>query len=204
MIKINTNLKPKSFKPVFYKSTVSILGRKSTKKSFEKKLSIFPSVWICNLLTSSPVFAEAGKIFDFNATLPVMAVQFILLMIFLDKNWFGPVGKVLDERNKKVNTMLSSFKDGNEELEALQTEAESILRDARTEAKTKISEAKADLSQKAEAKLLAQKAKLSNELTIGIKKLEDERDSAQKELDVQVGELSKYILERVLPTGFSL
>merc|ERR1712007_62772 len=109
-------------------------------------------------------------------------------MIFLDKNWFGPVGKVLDERNKKVNTLLSSFKDGNGELEALQTEAESILKDARTEAKTKISEAKTDLSQKAEAKLLAQKVKLSNELTIGIKKLKDERDSAQKELDVQVGE----------------
>merc|ERR1712060_784350 len=97
------------------------------------------------------VFAEAGKIFDFNATLPIMAAQFIALMIFLDKNWFSPVGKVLDQRNEKVRTLLCSFNDGREELVALQTEAETILKDARTEAKAKISEAKTNSAEKAEA-----------------------------------------------------
>merc|ERR1711920_1056733 len=138
-----------------------------------------------NLFSTSPAFAEAGKIFDFNATLPIMAAQFIALMIFLDKNWFFPVGKVLDQRNEKVRTLLCSFNDGSEELIVLQIEAETILKDARTEAKAKISESKINSTKKAEAKLVIQKAKLNDELTKAIKKLETEKDAAQKELDMQ-------------------
>merc|ERR1711904_439290 len=143
------------------------------------KSSYLKSILALNLLSTSPVFAEAGKIFDFNATLPIMAAQFIALMVFLDKNWFSPVGKVLDQRNKKVRILLCSFNDGREELIALQTEAENILKDARAEAKAKISEAKANSAEKAEAKLATQKAKLNDELAGAIRKLETEKDAAQ-------------------------
>merc|ERR1712151_533361 len=185
------------------------LGQKSLSNKFKKELihnkpSYLKSILALNLFSTSPAFAEVGKIFDFNATLPIMAVQFIALMVFLDENWFSPVGKVLDQRNEKVRTLLCSFNDGREELVALQTEAETILKDARTEAKAKISEAKANSAEKAEAKLATQKAKLNDELAGAIIKLETEKDAAQKELDSQAGELSKYILERVLPAGFSL
>ena len=57
-----------------------------------------------------PAHADAGKIFDFNLTLPIMAGQFLLLMVFLDKFWFGPVGKVLDERDGYIRDQLKKFK----------------------------------------------------------------------------------------------
>ena len=57
-----------------------------------------------------PAHADAGKIFDFNLTLPIMAGQFLLLMVFLDKFWFGPVGKVLDERDGYIREQLQKFK----------------------------------------------------------------------------------------------
>lgn len=41
-----------------------------------------------------PAAAEAGKLFDFNLTLPIMAGEILLLMVFLEKFWFTPVGKV--------------------------------------------------------------------------------------------------------------
>merc|ERR1712196_521265 len=103
-----------------------------------------------------------------------------------------------------MGTLLCSFNDGREELVALQTEAETILKDARAEAKAKISEAKTNSTEKAEAKLKKQKTKINDELAGAIRKLETEKDAAQKELDLQADELSKYILERVLPAGFSL
>ena len=37
--------------------------------------------------------AEAGKLFDFDLTLPIIATEFLLLMTILDKTVFGPVGK---------------------------------------------------------------------------------------------------------------
>lgn len=67
-------------------------------------------VAISNALMALPAHADAGKIFDFNLTLPIMAGQFLLLMVFLDKFWFGPVGKVLDERDGYIREQLQKFK----------------------------------------------------------------------------------------------
>jgi F-type H+-transporting ATPase subunit b len=52
------------------------------------------SAIVANALMALPAAAEAGKLFDFNLTLPIMAGELLLLMVFLDKFWFGPVGKV--------------------------------------------------------------------------------------------------------------
>ncbi len=42
---------------------------------------------VANVLMALPAAAEAGKLFDFNLTLPVMAGEILLLMVFLDKFW---------------------------------------------------------------------------------------------------------------------
>jgi hypothetical protein len=39
-----------------------------------------------------------------------MTGQFLLLMVFLDKFWFTPVGKVLDERDGYIREQLQKFK----------------------------------------------------------------------------------------------
>merc|ERR1719238_988683 len=101
------------------------------------------------MLTTLPAYSGTGKVFDFNATLPAMAVQFLLLMVFLEKTWFGPVGKVLDERDAKIRARLSSVKTGGEELEALQKDAESLLKEARADAQAKIAQAKNNATIKA-------------------------------------------------------
>merc|ERR1711963_1266359 len=73
--------------------------------------------------------AEAGKIFDFNATLPAQIFQFLALMFFLDKSWFGPVGKLLDERDEKIKSKLASVTSNSDEVEKLRKEAEKLLAD---------------------------------------------------------------------------
>merc|ERR1711904_271117 len=93
----------------------------------------------------------SGKVFDFNATLPIMAAQFILLVIFLDKTWFGPVGEVLDARDELVRNRLMTVKSGNDELEALLSNAEKLLKDARADAQAEIADAKTKAASKAEA-----------------------------------------------------
>merc|ERR1711959_426243 len=135
--------------------------------------------------------AHAGKVFDFNATLPLMTAQFLLLMVFLDKTWFGPVGNILDKRDAMIRNRLTSAKSGYDELEALQNEAETILKEARAAAK-------------AEAELGAEKSKLDAELARAVSDLEATRASTQKDIEQQVAELSEYIVKKVLPPGFPL
>lgn len=48
-----------------------------------------------------------------------MAGELLLLMVFLDKFWFGPVGKVLDERDATLRSQLGTVKDGSSELTRL-------------------------------------------------------------------------------------
>jgi F-type H+-transporting ATPase subunit b len=76
-----------------------------------------------NALLAAPAFAEAGKIFDFNLTLPLMAGQFLLLMVFLDKAWFSPVGALLDERDQSLRGKLALVKDNTSDVKKLQVRA---------------------------------------------------------------------------------
>jgi hypothetical protein len=74
------------------------------------------AVAVGNALLAAPALAEPGKIFDFNLTLPLMAGQFLLLMIILDKLVYTPVGKVLDDRDAVLRSKLEAVKDNSGDL----------------------------------------------------------------------------------------
>ena len=59
---------------------------------------------------------EPGKIFDFNLTLPIIASEFLLLMVILDKTVFGPVGKALDDRDALIRSQLAAVGDNSTEV----------------------------------------------------------------------------------------
>jgi len=51
--------------------------------------------------------ASEGGLFDFDATLPLMAVQVVALTFILNALFFKPVGQVVEEREGYVTTSLS-------------------------------------------------------------------------------------------------
>jgi hypothetical protein len=63
-----------------------------------------------------------------NATLPAMAGQFLLLMVALDKLWFTPVGKVLDERDALIRSKLANVSDNTGDVDKYAQEAQEILK----------------------------------------------------------------------------
>jgi F-type H+-transporting ATPase subunit b len=156
---------------------------------------------LSNIIISLPAHAEAGKIFDFNLTLPIMMGQFLLLMVFLDKSWFSPVGKLLDERDSELRGKLSLVKDNSGEVSKLQAEAEKILSEARAAAQKLIADAKAVVAAECGKELAAAKAKVDAELATAMATLDAEKQAALAGLDAQVNKLSADILDRVLPSG---
>merc|ERR1712050_647746 len=94
--------------------------------------------------------AATGKIFDFDATFPIMLAQLWTLEKFLDKAWIQPLSKVMDERNEKVKSRVAQVKGNTDEVDALKAEAEKILADARAEAAQKKAAAKAQRAKTAE------------------------------------------------------
>jgi F-type H+-transporting ATPase subunit b len=155
---------------------------------------------IANLVATMPAqAAEAGKIFDFNLTLPIMATQFLLLMVFLEKTWFTPVGNVLDERDRVLREKLSSVKDNSSELEALQKEAEDIIDKARKEASAAIQAAKQASEEDIQKAADEHKKQMDKELEAALATLQKEQSAALGDVDAKVSKLVDEVLNRVLP-----
>lgn len=88
----------------------------------------------------------SGGLFDFNATLPIMAIQFILLNIVLTIVFYKPIGKIIDDRNSYVNNNLITaseklikadelYKQYNEQLKTARVSAEATIAQSEKEAK---------------------------------------------------------------------
>lgn len=113
---------------------------------------------VANVIMAMPAHADAGKLFDFNLTLPVMATEFLLLMVFLDKTWFTPVGDLLDKRDAELRGMVGEVKDNSANLAALKAEADEILRSARAESQAQLQAVKAECQADMDSKFAAAKA----------------------------------------------
>merc|ERR1712205_268225 len=111
------------------RSSVCLSDLKTPAIRINRVIREVPTFVVANVLFAMP--AHAGKVFDFNATLPIMAAQFLILMVFLEKTWFGPVGNILDERDAKIRVRLASAKSGSDDLESLQNEADMLIKEAR-------------------------------------------------------------------------
>lgn len=83
------------------------------------KTNVPAAVALVNAVAASPAHAEAGKLFDFDLTLPIIATEFLLLMTILDKTVFGPVGKALDDRDELIRSQLAAVGDNSSEVESL-------------------------------------------------------------------------------------
>ena len=88
----------------------------------------------------------AGGLFDFNATLPLMAIQFVLLTTVLTFVFYKPVSKVIDERETYINGNLTQaseklikadelYKEYDEQLKTARVNAQSVIAQSEKEAK---------------------------------------------------------------------
>ena len=140
----------------------------------------------------------AGGLFDFNATLPLMALQFVLLTVVLTFVFYKPVSIVLEERETLINTNLSSASEKLLKADELCKQYEEQLKEAKTSAQSVIataeSEAKEIVSQEV-AQARKDAAKLIDQTNL---ELEAQKKLALQQLETQIDELSQLIKEKLL------
>ena len=76
----------------------------------------------------------AGGLFDFNATLPLMAIQFVLLTTILTFTFYKPVGKVLEERETLISGNLATASERLLKADTLYEQYDEQLKEARKNA----------------------------------------------------------------------
>lgn len=156
---------------------------------------------VANVLLVLPAAAASGKIFDFNMTLPTMATEFLLLMVFLEKFWFTPVGEVLDKRDNEIRSKLTSVKDNTGDVDRLIADAEAILKEARSEVSAMVNSKKSAKTAELDKAYNEAKAKITSEVDAAIAVLDKESATMLAALDAQVDKISGEVLKRVLPEG---
>jgi F-type H+-transporting ATPase subunit b len=86
------------------------------------------------------VIEGAGGLFDFNATLPLMAIQFILLSVVLTFVFYKPISKVVDDRNLYIKENFEAAYEKLAKADALNDQYNEKLRVANFSARAFISD----------------------------------------------------------------
>ncbi len=141
---------------------------------------------------------KSGGLFDLDATLPLMAIQFLILMAVLNAIFYKPLGAAIDERETYVRTAKGNAKERLAKAEKLAAEYEQSLADTRREARSVIEQAQA-AAQKiaAENQAIAQQAATAEREALQ-KQLDEQKAAAMSQLETQVASLSQQILGKLL------
>ena len=84
-----------------------------------------------SILISLSEVEGPGGLFDINATLPLVAIQFILLMVLLNVILYSPLLTVIEERKDYILTNLAEASEKLAQAKALNAEYEEELESAR-------------------------------------------------------------------------
>ena len=155
-------------------------------------------------MTSWLLLAEAGAqeggLFDLDATLPLMALQVVLLTFILNALFFRPVGKAVEDREGYINTSLAEAKSKLAQAERLEADLKAQLKDARQEAQALVVSAEQEMDRLYRAALAEATASANASREQARRQIDAERDIALAELDRQADLLSDQIVSRLLPT----
>ena len=124
-----------------------------------------------SILISSSEVSGPGGLFDINLTLPLIAIQFILLTIVLNIVLYTPLLTVIEERKEYILTNLGKASELLSEANKLIKQYEQELTNVRKEAQLEIAN-----SQKIHKEIL------ETELNISQKYIDNLLDTIQKDL----------------------
>ena len=148
------------------------------------------------------LLAEAGVpeggLFDLDATLPLMAVQVVLLTFLLNPLFFRPVGKVVEDREGYISTSRADAKQKLAQVQRLEADLTEQLRGARQAAQTAIVEAEQEVDRLYREALATAEAEANRTREQARREIEAQRESAQSQLMAQVDQLSAQIIQRLL------
>ena len=136
--------------------------------------------------------------FDFDATLPLMAVQFLILTALLNAVFYKPLTKVLDERDEYVRGGATDSREKLAEAESIVKEYEKQIAQARRESQNLVQTAQAEAKEITAQKIAAAQQEVQSQREAAAQEIEQQKAAALSTLEQQVDSLSRQILEKIL------
>jgi F-type H+-transporting ATPase subunit b len=150
-----------------------------------------------SILISSSEVSGPGGLFDIDATLPLVAIQFLLLMVILNIILYNPLLTVIEERKEYILTNLSKASEILAEANNLTTQYEQELDSVRKEAQSEITNSQKIHKEILEVELNISQKYIDNLLDTITKDLLTKKDIALNSLDEIVTSLCSNIETRL-------
>ena len=148
------------------------------------------------------LLAEAGVpeggLFDLDATLPLMAVQVVLLTFLLNSLFFRPVGKVVEDREGYISTSRADAKEKLAQIQRLEADLAEQLKGARQAAQAAVVEAEQEVDGLYRAAITQAELEANSTKEAARREMDDERNQARSQLQSRVDQLSDQIINRLL------
>jgi F-type H+-transporting ATPase subunit b len=156
------------------------------------------NVTLTSLVQMLAMSEGAGGLFDFNATLPLMALQFVLLTVLLTFLFYKPISNTLEERETFINKNLTEASDTLLKADQLYQEYEEQLKTARTDAQLVIAQSEKEAKEIVASEIEQARKDAANLIEQTNRELEAQKVLALEKLESQVDELSQLIKEKLL------
>jgi len=150
-----------------------------------------------SLLISSSEISGPGGLFDIDATLPLVAIQFILLQVTLKVLLYSPLLTVITERNEYILNNLAKASETLAKANELTAQYEQELNSVRKEAQLEITNSQKIHKEILEIELNISQKYIDNLLDTITKDLLDKKNTALNSLDTIVQSLCVEIETRL-------
>jgi len=150
-----------------------------------------------SILISTSEVSGPGGLFDIGATLPLVAIQFLLLMVILNIILYSPLLAIIEERKEYILTNLGKASEILAEANNLTTQYEEELTSVRKEAQLEITSSQKIHKEILETELNISQKYIDNLLDTIVKDLVAKRNIALSNLDEIVQSLCTDIETRL-------
>ncbi len=141
--------------------------------------------------------------FDFDATLPLVAIQFLLLVAVLNAVFFKPLSKVLSDRQDYVNGNNSEARERQDKAKRLEQDYNDKLSSSRRRSQSIIAEAQTEAQKKSSGQIADTQRRLQEQTMSVQLELEQQKQAAFNTLEKEVDSLSQQILTKLLGPDFA-
>lgn len=153
-------------------------------------------------MTSWLLLAEAGAkeggLFDLDATLPLMALQVVILTFILNSLFFRPVGKAVEDREGYIATSRAEAKQKLGQAERLEAELKEQLKEARQLSQKLILEAEQESDRLYREALSVATAESNASREQARREIDSQRTAALQQLNGDADQLAAQIVDRLL------
>ena len=155
--------------------------------------------WLLLATAGAASSAPEGGLFDLDATLPLMAVQVVVLTFLLNALFFRPVGKVVEDREGFIAVSRTEAKQKLAQVQRLEADLAEQLKGARQESQQLIVEAEQEVDKLYREALALAQAEANTSREQARRDIEQQRDQAMAVLGTQSDRLGDLIVNRLLP-----